>query len=186
MDRQIRAQFAQLLRTFCDVVSKSEWDNGKCDRIVRQKIDLYPGSKPVKLPNRRMPIHFKRDLHQKIDKFLEHKLIMPCHSPYSFSAMLVLKKNSNLRLVIDYRQLNRQTVKSCWPLLSVEEISDTLEGSCYISTINMSWGFYQLPLETGSQDYTAFSTPFGSSNWLVMPMGLTGSPTVFQSLMKKS
>ena len=184
MDPQIRAQFAQLLRTFCDVFSKSEWDIGKCD-LVQHKIDLYPGSKPVKLPNRRMPMHFKKDLRQKIDKFLEHKLITPCHSPYSSPAMLVLKKNGKLRLVIDYRQLNKQTVKSCWPIPSVEEIFDTLEGSCYFSTIDMSWGFYQLPLETNSQDYTAFSTPFGSFKWLVMPMGLTGSPPVFQSLMEK-
>ena len=49
----------------------------------------------------------------------------------------------------------------------------------------MSWGFYQLPIETNSQDYTAFSTPFGSFKWLFMPMGLTGSPPVFQYLMEK-
>ena len=49
----------------------------------------------------------------------------------------------------------------------------------------MSWGFYQLPLEKNSQDYTAFSTPLGSFKRLVMPMGLTGSPPVFQSLMEK-
>ena len=78
-----------------------------------------------------------------------------------------------------------QTVKTCWSLPSVEEIFDTLEGSCYFSTIDMSWGFYQLPLETSSQDYTAFSTQFGSFKWLVMPMGLTGSPPVFQFLMQK-
>ena len=48
----------------------------------------------------------------------------------------------------------------------------------------MSWGFYQLPLETNSRVYTAFSTPFGSFKWLVMPIGLTGSPPVFQSLME--
>ena len=82
MDPQIRAQFAQLLRTFSEVFSKSEWDVGKCD-LVQHKIDLYPGSKPVKLPNRRMPMHLKKDLRQKIDKFLEHRLITPCHSPYS-------------------------------------------------------------------------------------------------------
>ena len=72
-------------------------------------------------------MHFKKDLRQKIDKFLEHKLITPCHSPFSSPAMLVPKKNGKLRLVIDYRQLNKQTVKSCWPLPSVEEIFDTLE-----------------------------------------------------------
>ena len=83
MDPQIRAQFAQLLRTFSDVFSKSEWSIGKCD-LVQHKIDLYPGYKPVNLPNSRMPMHFKKDLRQKIDKVLEHKLVTPCHSPYSY------------------------------------------------------------------------------------------------------
>ena len=155
-----------------------------CD-LFQHKIDLYPGSEPVKLPNRPMPMHFKKNLSQKIDKIFEHNLITPCHSPSSSPAMLVSKKNGKLRLVIGYRQLNQQTVKSCWPLPSVDEIFDTLEGSCYFPTIDMSWGFYQLPIETSSQEYTALSTPIGSSKWLVMPMGLTGSPPVFQSLMEK-
>ena len=49
----------------------------------------------------------------------------------------------------------------------------------------MSWGFYQLPMEEASQDYEAFSIPLGSINWLRMPMGLTGSPNIFQILMEK-
>ena len=65
MHPQIRAQFAQLFRTFSDVFSKPDWDFAKCD-LVQHKIDLYLGSKSVKLPNRRMSLHFKKDLHQKI------------------------------------------------------------------------------------------------------------------------
>ena len=127
-------------------------------------------------------MHFAKDLRQKIANFLQHKLITPCHSPYSSPALLVSKKNGKLRLVIDYRQLNKQTVKSCWPLTSVEEFFDTLEGSCYFSTIDMSSDSTSSLLETSSKVYTAFSTPFGSFKWLIMPMGLTGSPPVFQSL----
>ena len=184
MNESSHAKFAQLLRDFSVVFSKDEWDIGKCD-LVQHRIQVYPGSTPVKLPNRRMPMNFKTELQEKLDKFLEHELIEPCHSPYSAPAMLVPKKNGKLRLVIDYRQLNKQTIKSCWPIPSIEEIFDTLEGSCYFSTIDMSWGFYQLPMEEASQDYTAFSTPFGSFKWLRMPMGLTGSPNTFQSLMEK-
>ena len=98
--------------------------------------------------------------------------------------MLVLKKNGELRPVIDYRQLTKQTIKSCWPIPSIEEIFDTLEGSGYFSTIDMFRGFYQLRMEEASQDYTTVSTPFGSFDWLRMPMGLTGSPNTFQSLME--
>ena len=99
--------------------------------------------------------------------------------------MLVPKKNGKLRLVIDYRQLNKQTIKSTWPIPSIEEIFDTLEGSAYFTFIDMSAGFYQVPMEESSQDYTAFSTPFGSFKWLRVPMGLTGSPPTFQCLVEK-
>ena len=98
--------------------------------------------------------------------------------------MLVPKKNGKLRLIIDYRQLNNQTIKSCWPIPSIEEIFDTVERSAYFTTIDMSWGFYQLPMDIKSQDLTAFSTPFGSFKWLRMPMGLTGSPNSFESLVE--
>ena len=74
-------------------------------------------------------MHFKSDLQEKLDNFLEHEHIEPSHSPYSAPAMLVPKKNGQLRLVIDYRQLNKQTIKSSWPIPSIEEIFDTLEGS---------------------------------------------------------
>ena len=85
-----------------------------------------------------MPLHYKQDLQEKLDAFLDKKLIAPCHSPYSAPAMLVPKKNGELRLVIDYRQLNSQTIKSCWPIPSIEEIFDTLDGSSVFSTIDMS------------------------------------------------
>ena len=181
---EAKAKFSELINEFSDVFSKNEWDIGQCD-VTTHKTQVEPGSRPIKLPNRRMPLHYKDDLQEKIDAFLEKKLITPCHSPYSAPAMLVPKKNGKLRLVIDYRQLNKQTIKSCWPIPSIEEIFDTLEGSEYFTTIDISWGFYQLPMAEESQDYTAFSTPFGSFKWLRMPMGLTGSPNTFQNLMEQ-
>ena len=98
--------------------------------------------------------------------------------------MLEPKTSGKLRLVIDYRKLTEQTIKFCWPIPSIEEIFDTLQGSAYFTTIGMSWAFDQLPIEPKSQIYTAFSTPFGSFKWLRMPMGLTGSPNAFQSLIE--
>ena len=180
--RQHHQQFAAIANEFRHVLSSSEWDLGKCD-ATKHKIDEHPGRKPIKNPNRRMPLHHKEDLQSKLDVFLEKDLIAPGHSPHSSPAMLVPKKNGKLRFVIDYRQLNKQTVKSSWPIPSIEKIFDTLGGS-YFSTIDMSAGFYQVPMDKDSQDYTAFSTPFGSFKGLRMPMGLTGSPNTFQSLME--
>ena len=64
--------------------------------------------------------------------------------------MLVPKKNGKVRLVIDYRQLNRKTIKSRWPIPSIEEMFHTLEGSPCFTSIDMSAGFYQVPLEEKS------------------------------------
>ena len=182
--KRFHDQFGSLVKEFSDIFSKSEWDLGKCD-VTTHRIEIEPGSKPVKNPTRRMPLHYKEDWQKKIDVFLEKELITPCHSPYSAPAMLVPKKNGKLRLVIDYRQLNKQTIKSTWPIPSIEEIFDTLEDSAYFTSIDMSAEFYQVPMEESSQDYTAFSRPFGSFKWLRMPMGLTGSPPTFQCLVEK-
>ena len=143
-------QFGSLVREFSDIFPKSEWDLGKCD-VTTHQIEVEPGSKPVKIPTRRMPLHYKEDLQKKFDVFLEKELITPCDSPYSAPAMLVPKKNSKLPLVIDYRQLNKQSIKSTWPILSPEEIFDTLE-IAYFTSIGMSAGFYQVPMEEASQD----------------------------------
>ena len=164
--------------------SRNEWDIGQCEVAVH-KIHNEVGSRPVKLPIRRMTLHYKQDFQETVDAFLEKKLITPCHSPYSARAVLVPKKNGKLRLVIDYRQLDKQTINSFRPIPSIEETFDTLERSEYFTTIDMSWCFYQLPMEEGSQDFTVFSTPFGTCKCLRIPMGLTGSPNTLQSLMEQ-
>ena len=160
-----------------------EWDIGQCD-VTAHKIQVELGSRPVKLPNRGMPLHYNEDLPQLTlsSKRNLSRLVVP---PYSLPAMLVPTKNGKLCLVIDHRQLNKQTIKSCWPIPSKQEIFDTLEGSEYFTTIVMSLRFYQLPMVDESQDFTAFSAHFGSFSWLRMPIGLTGSPNTFQSLMEQ-
>ena len=102
------------LKTFFRILavffSKSERYFGNCDAITH-KIEVYPGAKPVKLRNRRMSLHYKQYLQDKVDVFLRKYLKAPFHSPYSVPAMLMPKNNVKLRLVIDYLQLNKQTMK---------------------------------------------------------------------------
>ena len=70
------------MKEFPVIFSKSEWDLGKCE-VTTHRTDVEPASKPEKIPSRRMPLHYKEDLQQKNDVFLEKELITPCHSPYS-------------------------------------------------------------------------------------------------------
>ena len=114
-----RAGFRNLIDDYSDNPSINQWDHGKSD-TTSQRIDVKPGSQLMKLPNRRMPLHYKDDLQEKIDAFMIKELITPCHSPYGAPAMLVPKKNRKLRIIVDYRKLNEQTIKSCWPIPSIE------------------------------------------------------------------
>ena len=158
------ADFRNLTDDYGDIFSINQWDLGESDAISH-RTDVKPGSQPLKLPNRRMPVHYKDDLKEKVDAFINKELITPSHSPYSAPAMLVPKKNGKPRLAIDYRKLNEQTIKSCWPIPSIEEIFDTLQESAFFTTIDMSWGFYQLPMEPkfkNIQDLVHHSDPLKS------------------------
>ena len=188
VDKDVPKRFydliGSLVKDFSDIFFKSGWDLGKCD-VTTHRIEVELWSKPDKIPTRRMPLHYKGFRKKKTDVFLAKELITPCLSPYRAPAKLVPKMNGKLRLVIDFRQLNKQTFKSTWPIPSIEEIFDTLEGSAYFTSIVMSAGFYQVPMDESSQDYTAFSIPFGSFEWLCMPMGLTKISATFQCLVEK-
>ena len=85
--------------------------NGTLENVVQAFIENRPEArlKGIKLPNRKMPVQFKDDSKEKLDAFMTKKLITPCYSPYSAPAMLVPKKNGELRLVINYRKLNEQS-----------------------------------------------------------------------------
>ena len=122
---------------------------------------------------------------RQLDNFLELELIEACHSAYSAPAMLVPKKNGKRRLVIDYRQLNKQTINFCWPIPSIRVIFDTWEGSCYFSTMDMSWGFYQLPMEETNQYYTAFSAHSDLLNGCACQWASPAVQTPFAGPMEK-
>ena len=80
------------------------------------------------------------------NSFFTKELITPSHSPYSKPAFLVREMNGK-RLIVDYRKLHEQTIKSCWPKPSIEKSFDTPQGSAYFTTIEMLWRFHQLLME---------------------------------------
>ena len=113
--------------------------NGTSENAIWCNIEykINPRSTLVKSPTQRILVHFKSDLQEKLDKFLEHEFFPQRHIPYSAHIMLVPKKNGKLKLVS--WQLNEQTIKFRWPIPSIGEIYDAFKSSCYFSTINM-WG----------------------------------------------
>lgn len=98
--------------------------------------------------------------------------------------MVVRKKNGEVRLCIDYRKLNLQTIKDAYALPNLEETFSALTGSCWFSVLDLKSGYYQIEVEETDKPKTAFVCPLGFWEFNRMPQGVTNAPSTFQRLME--
>ena len=142
---------------------------------------------PVRVPPRRIPAHYRGEVKQQIDTMLKQGIIEESSSPWMAPAVFVRKKSGDLRLCVDYRELNKRTVKDAYPLPLPDEVQDQLSGSTIFSTLDLQTGYWQVPVSPSDQEKTAFcSGPgVGLFQFWRMPFGLTGVPGTFQRLMDK-
>ena len=97
--------------------------------------------------------------------------------------LFVKKKDGTLRLCVDYRQLNKMTVKNKYPLPRIDDLFDELKGAGVFSKIDLRYGYHQLRIKDADVNKMAFRTRYGHYEFLVMPFGLKNEPTVFMNLM---
>lgn len=122
---------------------------------------------------------------EETDNMLKMKVIEPSESAYSSPIVMVRKKDQSFRFCIDMRALNRITVFDAEPMPCIEDMFSKLSGNKYISRLDLSKGYWQVPLAEKSKPLTAFKTPKGLFQFRVMAFGLVSAPATFSRLMRK-
>ena len=151
---------------------------------VKHTINLGT-SGPINLPLRRTPETLKLTVRNQIEEMIQHNIIRESTSPYAAPVVMVPKKGGELRFCIDYRQLNKATIKDRYPLPRIDDTIDALYGAQYFSTLDLFSGYWQIEIEEADKHKTAFICEYGQYEFNRMPFGLTNAPGTFQRLMNK-
>ncbi|GJW86847.1 putative reverse transcriptase domain-containing protein [Tanacetum coccineum] len=154
-------------------------------RQVEFQIDLVPGVAPVARSPYRLAPSEMQELSTQLQELSDKGFIRPSSSPWGAPVLFVKKKDGSFWMCIDYRELNKLTVKNRYPLLRIDDLFDQLQGSRVYSKIDLRSGYHQLRVREEDIPKTAFRTRYGHYEFQVMPFGLTNAPAVFMDLMNR-
>ncbi|GJT53881.1 putative reverse transcriptase domain-containing protein [Tanacetum coccineum] len=154
-------------------------------RQVEFQIDLVPGAAPVaRAPYRLAPSEMK-ELSEQLKELSDKGFIRPSSSPWGAPVLFVKKKDGSFRMCIDYRELNKLTVKNRYPLPRIDDLFDQLQGLSVYLKIDLRSAYHQLRVREEDIPKTAFRTRYSHYEFQVMPFGLTNAPAVFMDLMNR-
>ncbi|KAL0561185.1 hypothetical protein IC582_001606 [Cucumis melo] len=121
----------------------------------------------------------------QLQELLNKGFIRPSVSPWGALVLFVKRKDGSMRLCIDYRELNKVTVKNRYPLPRIDDLFDQLQGATVFSKIDLRSGYHQLRIRDSDIHKIAFRSRYGHYDFLVMSFGLTNAPAVFMDLMNR-
>ena len=176
-----QVSFNNLLRNYKDICAQSQTQIGRTD-VIKHKIitgDAIPIAQPAYRSNPKN-LTFIKDEVARMEK---QGLIRKSASPWASPVVVVGKKGGDLRFCVDYRKLNAVMKPDMYPLPRIDDMLESFNGAAWFTTLDLASGYWQVEMDEQDVEKTAFKTPFGLYEFLVMPFGLAYAPGTFQRLM---
>ena len=175
-----RAELCTLLKEFSGVMSNMPGVTSMAEHRIETE-----NARLVKLPPYRIPQVYRETIQLEVKEMLEAGIIEPSTSDWCAPIVPVKKKDGTLRLCVDYRRLNAVSESDAYPMPRVDDLIDRLGGAGYITTLDLTHGYWQVPVSPDAKHKTAFTTPSGMLQFTRMPFGLKGAPATFQRLVDR-
>ena len=149
-------------------------------------IPTLPGAMPPHKRMYRLSPREKEEVEKQVGDLLQKGWIVPSPSPYGAPVIFAQKKDGTLRMCIDYRALNKQTVKNRYPLPRIDDLLDMLHGATVFSSLDLQSGFHQIRISPEDSEKTGFLTHQGLYQYKVLCFGVSNAPSTFQSVMNEA
>ena len=177
-----REALAKLLAQHGDTFSKDEWDLG-LTHLGQHSINTGD-AQPIKQRPRPVPLAYANEEKQAIEDLLKKGVIRKSTSPWASPIVLVRKKNGSIRPCVDYRRLNALVKPDGFPMPRVQECLDAVAGAKYFSSLDLTSGYFQIPLKEEDIPKSAFACKFGHYEMTRMAFGLNNSASTFQRVIE--
>ena len=177
------AEAVGMCKEFADVFPEVLPTGLPLERSAVHTIDLQDGARPAFRPGYRLTRQETEEAKTQVQQYLQAGVIRPSASPFGSPILFVKKKDDTLRMVIDYRAVNKMTIKERYPLPRIDDLLDRPHGSEWFTGLDLMSGYHQIRLHEPDIPKTAFRTPTGHYEFTVLPFGLSNAPSTFQRIM---
>ena len=179
-----KKRLKDLVREYADVFSDPEEGLIGTTSLIDFKIRLKPDAQPVR--HRLRPLNPKQraSLRKQLDTWQRENVIEESNSPWASPLVPAAKKGGEIRWAVDYRSINSMTIGDAWPVPSIEENLEKLQGARYFSAIDASAAYHTVPVEAKSRPYLAFLTPYGTFQFKKMPFGAKNAGATYSRLVE--
>jgi len=183
--RKIETMVSKWFHRWLKVFGKVESERMPVRKVWDHAIDVKEDSKPSKAKVYPLSRNEREEVQKFVDEHLKKGYIRPSKSQQTSPVFFIGKKDGGKCIVMDYRKLNRQTVKNNYPLPLIMELVDNMGSKHVFTKMDLRWGYNNVQVKEGDEWKAAFTTHVGSFEPVVMFFGMTNSPATFQVMMNE-